>query len=136
MRRRAEIATLRSLGVDGSVLFSLIYWKHLYWVYLVQLQEWGGANIGNGVSGYAFGYGECSFLPLRRGIKSTFDDLVVGIVLGLILSMIAGWLPAEMPTKLTCTSIGTRGLVSGFPAQPKWSSSLLLGVGFYYCPQF
>ena len=140
VRRRAEIATLRSLGVDGSVLF---------FTYLLEAFVLGllGSVAGVGV-GQILAMGSVGmlsdtvnalyFATSVEALSLTFDDLVVGIVLGLIFSMIAGWLPARDANQTPPAQVLARGDWSpGF----SWLRNprngvllLLLGGGFLLLP--
>ena len=84
VRRRAEVQ-LSFFGSGWISIFSLIYWKHLYWVYLVQLQGWGRAILAMGAVGMLSDtVNALYFATSVEALSLTFDDIVVGIVLGLI----------------------------------------------------
>ncbi|MDG1173583.1 MAG: FtsX-like permease family protein [Opitutales bacterium] len=111
VRRRSEIATLRSLGVDGSVLFT---------TYLLEAFVLGvvGSIAGVGV-GQVLALGAVGmladtvnalyFATSVEALNLTALDVGVGMVLGLIFSMLAGWLPARDATQTPPAQVLARG---------------------------
>jgi putative ABC transport system permease protein len=111
VRRRAEIATLRSLGVDGSVLF---------FTYLLEAFALGllgsiaGVGVGQVLAMGAVGMladtvNALYFATSVEALRLTFADVLVGIVLGLVFSMIAGWLPARDANQTPPAQVLARG---------------------------
>ena len=111
VRRRAEIATLRSLGVDGSVLF---------FTYLLEAFALGllgsiaGVGVGQVLAMGAVGMladtvNALYFATSVEALRLTFADVLVGIVLGLLFSMIAGWLPARDANQTPPAQVLARG---------------------------
>ena len=111
VRRRSEIATLRSLGVDGSVLFT---------TYLLEAFVLGivGSIAGVGV-GQVLALGAVGmladtvnalyFATSVEALNLTALDVGVGMVLGLLFSMLAGWLPARDATQTPPAQVLARG---------------------------
>ena len=133
VRRRAEIATLRSLGVDGSVLFS---------TYLFEALALGmvGSVVGIGV-GQVLALGAVGmladtvnalyFATSVEALTITSLDVIVGMVLGVLFSLLAGWLPARDATQTPPAQVLAKGDWSpGFSwlRRPK-IGLVLLGVG-------
>lgn len=97
VRRRSEIATLRSLGVSGSILFSTCLLEAL----IIGLM---GSFAGIGV-GYLLALGAVGMLAETvnalyfatsvEALSLTWTDCLVGMGLGIIFSLFAGWLPAR-----------------------------------------
>ena len=136
VRRRAEIATLRSLGVDGSVLF---------FTYLLEAFVLGllGSVVGVGV-GQLLALGAVGmladtvnalyFATSVEALDLTMVDVVVGIVLGLLFSMLAGWLPARDANQTPPAQVLARGDWSpGFTwlRNPKYGVGLILIGGIF-----
>ncbi len=141
VRRRAEIATLRSLGVDGSVLFA---------TYLMEAFVLGlvGSIAGVGV-GQVLALGAVSmladtvnalyFATSVEALTLTSLDVIVGLVLGFLFSMLAGWLPARDATQTPPAQVLARGDWSpGFSwlRKPKVGIGLLVlgGVALLFPP--
>ena len=111
VRRRAEIATLRSLGVEHSVLF---------FTYLLEALLLGllGSIAGVGV-GYLLALASVGMLADTvnalyfstsiEALTITFTDLGVGLGLGLFFSFLAGWLPARDATQTPPAQILAKG---------------------------
>ncbi|MEE3060055.1 MAG: FtsX-like permease family protein [Verrucomicrobiota bacterium] len=111
VRRRAEIATLRSLGVGSRVLF-LNYLTEALALGLV------GSMLGVGV-GHVLAHGAVSmlsdtvnalyFATSVEALKLTFSDLAMGLLIGLAFSMLAGWLPARDATQTPPAQVLSKG---------------------------
>ena len=111
VRRRAEIATLRSLGVGSRVLF-LNYLTEALALGLV------GSMLGVGV-GHILAHGAVSmlsdtvnalyFATSVEALKLTFSDLAMGLLIGLAFSMLAGWLPARDATQTPPAQVLSKG---------------------------
>ena len=111
VRRRTEIATLRSLGVDGTVLFT---------TYLLEALALGvtGSVVGIGV-GQVLAYGAVGmladtvnalyFATSVEALSITSADVTVGIILGVLFSLLAGWLPARDATQTPPAQILAKG---------------------------
>ena len=111
VRRRVEIATLRSLGIDRSILFL---------AYLLEALLLGllGSIAGVGV-GYLLAFASVGMLADTvnalyfstsiEALTITSLDLGIGIGLGLIFSFLAGWLPARDATQTPPAQILARG---------------------------
>lgn len=111
VRRRAEIATLRSLGVGSRVLF-LNYVMEALALGLV------GSLLGVGV-GYILAHGAVGmlsdtvnalyFATSVEALQLTFSDLVIGLLIGLAFSLLAGWLPARDATQTPPAQVLSKG---------------------------
>ena len=111
VRRRAEIATLRSLGVGSRVLF-LNYVMEALALGLV------GSLLGVGV-GYVLAHGAVGmlsdtvnalyFATSVEALQLTFSDLVMGVLIGLAFSLLAGWLPARDATQTPPAQVLSKG---------------------------
>ena len=111
VRRRAEIATLRSLGVGSRVLF-LNYVMEALALGLV------GSLLGVGL-GYALAHGAVGmlsdtvnalyFATSVEALQLTFSDLVTGLLIGLAFSLLAGWLPARDATQTPPAQVLSKG---------------------------
>ena len=111
VRRRGEIATLRSMGVDGGVLFA---------IYLLEALFLGiiGSIAGVGV-GYILALGAVGMLSETvnalyfatsvEALSITVTDLIIGISLGVTFSLLAGWIPARDATQTPPAQILARG---------------------------
>jgi putative ABC transport system permease protein len=100
VRRRGEIATLRSMGVDGGILFG---------TYLLEAFVLGviGSFLGVGV-GYLLALGAVGmladtvnalyFATSVEAVSMNGVDLSIGLGLGIVFSLLAGWLPARDAT--------------------------------------
>ena len=133
VRRRAEIATLRSLGVDGSVLF---------FTYLLEAFALGllgsvaGVGVGQVLAMGAVGMladtvNALYFATSVEALRLTFTDVLVGIVLGLLFSMIAGWLPARDANQTPPAQVWPGGLVVCLRIAKSKSWSLLIIGGLF-----
>ena len=101
VRRRSEIATLRSMGVDGGVLFA---------TYLLEALFLGivGSIAGVGV-GYILALGAVGMLSETvnalyfatsvEALSITVTDLIIGVGLGVTFSLLAGLIPARDATQ-------------------------------------
>jgi putative ABC transport system permease protein len=136
VRRRAEIATLRSLGVDGSVLF----FTYLLEAFVLGLLgSIAGVGVGQILALGAVGMladtvNALYFATSVEALDLTFADVVVGIVLGLLFSMLAGWLPARDANQTPPAQVLARGDWSpGFSwlRNPKYGVGLLLLGGIF-----
>ncbi len=111
VRRRAEIATLRSLGVGSRVLF-LNYVMEALALGLV------GSLLGVGV-GYILAHGAVGmlsdtvnalyFATSVEALQLTFPDLFIGLLIGLAFSLLAGWLPARDATQTPPAQVLSKG---------------------------
>ena len=136
VRRRAEIATLRSLGVDGSVLF----FTYLLEAFVLGLLgSIAGVGVGQVLALGAVGMladtvNALYFATSVEALDLTVVDVVVGIVLGLLFSMLAGWLPARDANQTPPAQVLARGDWSpGFSwlRNPKYGVGLLLIGGLF-----
>ncbi|MFQ3223894.1 MAG: putative ABC transport system permease protein [Lentimonas sp.] len=97
VRRRSELATLRSLGVSAVSLFAMCLFEALLLGVL-------GSFLGIGV-GYLLALGAVHsladtvnaiyFATSAEQIQLTAADWWIGMVLGTLFSLLAGWLPAR-----------------------------------------
>ena len=111
VRRRGEIATLRSMGVDGGILFG---------TYLLEAFVLGviGSFLGVGV-GYLLALGAVGmladtvnalyFATSVEALSMTGVDLSIGLGLGIVFSLLAGWLPARDATQTPPAQILAKG---------------------------
>ncbi|MAH27089.1 MAG: hypothetical protein CMI19_09100 [Opitutae bacterium] len=111
VRRRGEIATLRSMGVDGGILFG---------TYLLEAFFLGviGSFLGVGV-GYLLALGAVGmladtvnalyFATSVEALSMTGVDLAIGLGLGIVFSLLAGWLPARDATQTPPAQILAKG---------------------------
>ena len=111
VRRRGEIATLRSMGVDGGILFG---------TYLLEAFVLGviGSILGVGV-GYLLALGAVGmladtvnalyFATSVEALSMTGVDLSIGLGLGIVFSLLAGWLPARDATQTPPAQILAKG---------------------------
>ena len=111
VRRRGEIATLRSMGVDGGILFG---------IYLLEAFVLGviGSFLGVGV-GYLLALGAVGmladtvnalyFATSVEALSMTGVDLSIGLGLGIVFSLLAGWLPARDATQTPPAQILAKG---------------------------
>ena len=111
VRRRGEIATLRSMGVDGGILFG---------TYLLEAFVLGviGSILGVGV-GYLMALGAVGmladtvnalyFATSVEALSMTGVDLSIGLGLGIVFSLLAGWLPARDATQTPPAQILAKG---------------------------
>ena len=111
VRRRGEIATLRSMGVDGGILFG---------TYLLEAFVLGviGSFLGVGV-GYLLALGAVGmladtvnalyFATSVEALSMTGLDLAIGLGLGIVFSLLAGWLPARDATQTPPAQILAKG---------------------------
>ena len=111
VRRRSEIATLRSMGVDGGVLFA---------TYLLEALFLGivGSIAGVGV-GYILALGAVRMLSETvnalyfatsvEALSITVTDLIIGVGLGVTFSLLAGLIPARDATQTPPAQILARG---------------------------
>ena len=111
VRRRAEIATLRSLGVDGSVLFTTYLFEAFV---LGLLGSIAGVGVGQVLAMGAVGMladtvNALYFATSIESLSLTVTDVAVGLVLGLLFSMIAGWLPARDANQTPPAQVLARG---------------------------
>ena len=135
VRRRAEIATLRSLGVDGSVLF-ITYLLEAFVLGL--LGSIAGVGVGQILALGAVGMladtvNALYFATSVEALNLTSLDVLVGMVLGVVFSLLAGWLPARDATQTPPAQVLVRGDWSpGFYwlRNPKIGLGLLLLGGF------
>ena len=129
VRRRAEIATLRSLGVGSRVLF-LNYIMEALALGLV------GSLLGVGL-GYILAHGAVGMLSNTvnalyfatsvEALQLTFSDLFIGLLIGLAFSLLAGWLPARDATQTPPAQVLSKGDWSpGFAWLRKPRTGLLL----------
>ena len=134
VRRRLEIATLRSLGVDGGVLFVTYLFEALVLGLL-------GSVIGVGV-GQLLAYGAIHmladtvnalyFATSVEALTLTLSDIFFGIILGFAFSLLAGWIPARDATQTPPAQILAKGdWSSGFTwlRRPK-VGLLFISLGF------
>ena len=141
VRRRAEIATLRSLGVDGSVLF-ITYLLEAFVLGL--LGSFAGVGVGQLLALGAVGMladtvNALYFATSVEALNLTSVDVLVGMVLGLGFSLLAGWLPARDATQTPPAQVLARGDWSpGFfwLRNPKIGLGLLLlgGIALLFPP--
>jgi putative ABC transport system permease protein len=136
VRRRSEIATLRSLGVDGSVLF----FTYLLEAFVLGLLgSIAGVGVGQVLALGAVGMladtvNALYFATSVEALDLTVVDVVVGIVLGLLFSLLAGWLPARDANQTPPAQVLARGDWSpGFSwlRKPKYGLGLLLMGGIF-----
>ena len=134
VRRRAEIATLRSLGVERSVLFVTYLMEALI---LGLLGSFAGVGVGYllalaSVGMLADTVNALYFSTSIEALTITFSDLWVGLGLGLFFSFLAGWLPARDATQTPPAQILAKGDWSpGFSWLRNPAIGLvLIGVGF------
>jgi putative ABC transport system permease protein len=133
VRRRAEVATLISLGVGRQVLF-LTFLIESAFIGLI------GSVIGIGV-GWLFAYLSAQmladtvnalyFATTIDAISLTWMDCVFGFLLGFSFTLLAGWLPARDAMQTPPAQILSRGDWSpGFSwLRKSWIGWLLLFVG-------
>lgn len=133
VRRRAEVATLISLGVGRRVLF-LTFLIESVFIGLI------GSVIGIGV-GWLFAYLSAQmladtvnalyFATTIEAISLTWMDCVFGFLLGFSFTLLAGWLPARDAMQTPPAQILSRGDWSpGFSwLRKSWIGWLLLIVG-------
>ena len=111
VRRRAEIATLLSLGVGRRMLF-LTYISETLLIGLI------GSVAGIGV-GYLLALGSVEmladtvnalyFATSIEALSLTWEDSAIGIGLGLFFSLLAGWLPARDATQTPPAQVLAKG---------------------------
>ncbi len=111
VRRRGEIATLRSMGVDGGILF-VTYLLEAFFLGVI------GSFLGVGV-GHLLAWGAVGmladtvnalyFATSVEALTMTGVDLSVGLGLGIIFSLLAGWLPARDATQTPPAQILAKG---------------------------
>lgn len=111
VRRRAEIATLRSLGVDGSVLFTTYIIEALI---LGTVGSFAGIGVGQVLALGAVGMladtvNALYFATSVEALSITSIDIIVGMVLGVTFSLLAGWLPARDATLTPPAQILAKG---------------------------
>ncbi len=133
VRRRAEVATLISLGVGHRVLF-LTFLIESVFIGLI------GSVIGIGV-GWLFAYLSAQmladtvnalyFATTIEAISLTWMDCVFGFLLGFSFTLLAGWLPARDAMQTPPAQILSRGDWSpGFSwLRKSWIGWLLIIVG-------
>ena len=129
VRRRSELATLRSLGVSAISLFAMCVLEALLLGVL-------GSLLGIGV-GYLLALGAVHsladtvnaiyFATSAEQIQLTAGDWWMGMVLGTLFSLLAGWLPARdamltPPAQVLAREDWSPGFV--------WLRRPRLGVGF------
>ena len=111
VRRRGEIATLRSMGVDGGILF---------WTYLLEAFFLGvigsilGVGVGHILALSAVGMladtvNALYFATSVEALSMNGMDLSIGLGLGVIFSFLAGWLPARDATLTPPAQILAKG---------------------------
>ncbi len=131
VRRRGEIATLRSLGVDGGILFGTYLLEALILGFLGSIL---GVGVGQGLAMGAVGMladtvNALYFATSVEALSITTSDIVVGMGLGIVFSLLAGWLPARDATQTPPAQILARGDWSpGFSwlKSPKYGILLLV----------
>ena len=111
VRRRAEIATLRSLGVGASVLFSTFLLEALV---LGLLGSIAGVGVGQVLAFGAVGMladtvNALYFATSVEALSVTSLDVIVGVGLGVAFSLLAGWLPARDATQTPPAQILAKG---------------------------
>ena len=111
VRRRGEIATLRSLGVDGLVLFSTYLFEALV---LGVFGSVAGIGVGQLLALGAVGMladtvNALYFATSVEALTITPLDIIVGMVLGVLFSLLAGWLPARDATQTPPAQILAKG---------------------------
>lgn len=128
VRRRSEIATLRSLGVDGSILFTTYVLEALV---LGLFGSVAGVGVGQVLAFGAVGMlsdtvNALYFATSVEALNLTSIDVIVGLVLGIVFSLLAGWLPARDATQTPPAQVLARGDWSpGF----SWLRSPVIGLG-------
>jgi putative ABC transport system permease protein len=110
IRRRSEIAILRSLGVSQNLLFSCFLLESLFLGCL-------GSVLGIGL-GYLLALGAIGtiadtvnalyFSSSLDALSLTKMDILIGISLGTVFSLLAGWLPARDAMQTPPAQILTR----------------------------
>lgn len=140
VRRRGEIATLRSLGVSSRVI-------RLTW-----LLEAGLMGVVGGVLGVLLGSvgAQVTVLAVARTVNALYQettaksaaitgsDVALGIVLGIVASLVAGWLPASEASRTPPAQVLVRGYVDRGIKLFQWAwlglIPIALGIGFYIFP--
>ena len=116
VRRRGEIATLRSMGVDGGVLF----WTYLLEAFLIGIiGSVLGVGVGHILALSAVGMladtvNALYFATSVEALSVKGMDLSMGLGLGIIFSLLAGWLPARDAADTAGSDPCERRLVSRF----------------------
>ena len=131
VRRRAEIATLLSLGVGRRMLF-LTYILETLLIGL--LGSIGGIGVGyllalGSVEMLADTVNALYFATSIEALSLTWEDSAIGLGLGLFFSLLAGWLPARDATQTPPAQMLSKGDWSpGFSwlRNPKIGLSLLI----------
>jgi putative ABC transport system permease protein len=129
VRRRPEIAILRSLGVDEAVIRRV-------WVYesallglagggLGLLLGWAGAQVsvravGQTVNALYFG-------TTVKTASLDAREVVIGLGLGLVSALVAGWWPAREAARTPPAQVLHRAAAP--VAGPRWARSFGLGAG-------
>jgi len=111
VRRRAEIATLRSMGVDGGVLFGTYLLEAFF---LGIIGSVGGVGVGHLLALGAVGMlsetvNALYFATSIEALSITSTDILIGIGLGVVFSLLAGWIPARDATQTPPAQILARG---------------------------
>jgi putative ABC transport system permease protein len=133
VRKRTEIATLRSLGVNGRIIF---------FICILEAAMIGvlGSLSGIGV-GYLLALGSVGmladtvnalyFATSMEALSLTWTDCLVGLGLGIFFSLLAGWLPARDAMLTPPAQVLSKGDWSpgfGWLRNPK-TGIFLLGFG-------
>jgi putative ABC transport system permease protein len=111
VRRRAEIATLRSMGVDGGVLFGTYLLEAFF---LGIIGSVAGVGVGHILALGAVGMlsetvNALYFATSIEALSITSTDILIGIGLGVVFSLLAGWIPARDATQTPPAQILARG---------------------------
>lgn len=133
VRKRTEIATLRSLGVNGRIIF------------FICILEAGVIGVLGSLSGIGVGYllalgsvgmladtvNALYFATSMEALSLTWTDCLVGLGIGIFFSLLAGWLPARDAMLTPPAQVLSKGDWSpgfGWLRNPK-TGIFLLGFG-------
>lgn len=137
VRRRPEIATLRSLGIDQKTLLRAwlaeAFLLGLAGSLLGILIGWAGAQLS--VRGVAQTVNALYQATSVKAAGLTFADFWVGLLLGTGAATLAGWIPAREAARTPPAQILVRGYVDpGLPLLQRADLGvLLLIVGTLFC---
>jgi len=111
VRRRAELATLKSLGVSAPMLFTTLMLESLLIGVLGSILGLGlGVLLAAGtVHGLADTVNALYFTTAVDSIQLSREDVFIGMSIGIVFSLIAGWFPARDAMETPPAQILSRG---------------------------
>ncbi len=130
VRRRPEIAILRSLGVEESAIRRVWLWESallgLAGGALGLLLGWAGAQVAVRAVGQTVN--ALYYATTVASAHLTLAEIILGLALGLVAALVAGWLPAREAARTPPAQVLQRGAAPA--VGHRVMRSVGLGLGF------